>query len=123
MDILQGVWAMLVAAVEGASLPLILTLIGMDLALGIFCAIKKGAFEWARVGQFYQTMVVPYVGGYLVFLIAFSFLPDLGDVLSPALSGIALGAILVTLVTSIKGHVCDLGLGEALKARGLSWCD
>ena len=84
----QSMWAMLSLAI-GSTMPLILLLIGLDLVLGIFCAIKRGAFEWGKVGQFYQTMVVPYVGGYLALQIAFTLLPEqLGTVLAPTLTGL-----------------------------------
>lgn len=106
-NILSIVWAFLV----NASVPLILTLIGVDLALGIFSAIKKGVFDWAKLGQFYQTMIVPYAGGYLVLQIAFTLLPDqLGSVIPPVLAGAALAAILANLASSIMGHVKEIGI-------------
>lgn len=105
--ILRIVWEFLVVA----SMPLILTLVGMDLALGIFCAIKRGIFEWGKVGQFYQTMIVPYVGGYLVLQLAFTLLPDqLNVVLSPVLSGAALAAIFAALASSIMSHIKEIGI-------------
>lgn len=107
LNVLNIVWEFLVVA----SMPLILGLIGVDLALGIFCAIKRGVFEWGRVGKFYQTMIVPYVGGYLVLQLAFTLLPEqLALVLSPALSGAALAAILASLASSVMRHIREIGI-------------
>jgi len=107
-------WQSILAVVEefliGASMPLIVGLISLDLALGIFEAVKKKVFEWGRVAEFYQTMVIPYVGGYLALKIAFAFLPvPLGTVLSPTLAGAALAAILMSLGASITGHIKEIG--------------
>lgn len=107
---IENVWAMLSAAL-GSTMPLILLLIGVDLLLGVFSAIKRGAFEWRRVGQFYQTMVVPYVGGYLVLQVAFTLLPEhLNTILSPTLTGAALATILASLVASVMGHIKEIGI-------------
>lgn len=116
LNILSIVWAFLVSV----SIPLILTLIGVDLGLGIFCAIKKGLFEWGKVGKFYQTMIVPYVGGYLVLQIAFVLLPEqLGAIIPPVLAGAALAAILANLASSIMRHIKEIGIpivpGEIVK--------
>ena len=106
-NFLSVTWAFLV----NASMPLILALIGVDLGLGIFSAIKKGIFEWSKVGKFYQTMIVPYVGGYLVLQIAFALLPEqLGNVIPPVLAGAALAAILANLAASIMRHVKEIGI-------------
>ena len=106
---IQSIWAMLSQAL-GSSMPLILLLIGMDLLLGVFSAIKRGAFEWCKIGQFYKTMIVPYVGGFLVLQVAFTILPDqLETVLSPVLTGGALATILAALVTSIRSHIEEIG--------------
>lgn len=107
LDFLNIVWEFL----QAASLPLILLLVGVDLVLGIFCAIKRGVFEWGKVAKFYQTMVVPYIGGYMVLQIAFTLLPsELGAILSPALSGAALAVILASLGASIMRHVNEIGI-------------
>ncbi len=50
--------------------PRVRTLFGLillDVVLGIAAAIRAEKFEWKRVGQFYKTMVIPYVLGYLAF--------------------------------------------------------
>lgn len=107
----QNILNVVLEFLNSVSMPLILGLVMMDLALGVFDAIKKGEFEWRRVGEFYRTMVIPYVGGYLVLQVAFTVLPDqLATVLSPALSGVALAAILTSLTTSILGHLKGIGI-------------
>jgi hypothetical protein len=106
---IESLWAMLRLAI-GPAMSLILLLIGLDLVLGILCAIKRGAFEWGKVGQFYQTMVIPYVGGYLALQIAFTLLPEqLATVLSPMLTGVALATILTALAASILSHIREIG--------------
>jgi len=105
--ILEGLGSWLVTA----GMPLVAGLIGLDLVLGVAEAIKKGVFEWKRLAEFYRTMVVPYLMGYLALQVVFTFIPDeLGTVLSPALGTAALGAIVLSLGSSVLGHLKEIGL-------------
>ena len=90
----------------------ILALIGLDLVLGIAAAIKKEVFAWRLVGQFYQTMVVPYILGYLALYVAFEVLPGglLGDLVGDGLATVAFGVIVANLVGSVWEHLGELGL-------------
>jgi hypothetical protein len=45
----------------------------VDVFLGICAAVKTKTFEWARVADFYKTMIGPFVGGYLIFAVMAEF--------------------------------------------------
>lgn len=97
-----------------AGMPLVMSLVLLDVIMGIAEAIKKGLFEWRRVAEFYRTMVIPYVLGYLALQAAFAYLPDgLDTILSPTLATLALGAITACLGSSILGHIKAIGLPTA----------
>jgi len=98
---------------QDARLYVILALIGLDFALGVATAIKAGKFEWKKVGQFYQTMVVPYVIGYLALYVAFMLVPDVEPIVGEGLATVVFGAILVNLVGSIAGHLGKLKITTA----------
>lgn len=85
-------------------------LIILDVVLAIASAIKYGEFNWVMVPHFYQTMVLPYILGYLAAYAA-SFL-IVGDLLNGwAFQGVVSAlwlAIISNLVGSIVGHLKDL---------------
>jgi hypothetical protein len=43
----------------------LLALIVLDVVLGVMRAVKQGYFNWARVGDFYRTMIVPKLGSWV----------------------------------------------------------
>ena len=45
----------------------ILGLIFVDVLLGIAAAIRLGEFDWRKLATYYETMVLPYLLGYLAF--------------------------------------------------------
>jgi len=51
----------------------VLGLIILEVFLAIANAIKKGEFAWHRLADFYRTMVVPYILGFLGFFLAGKF--------------------------------------------------
>jgi hypothetical protein len=61
MDVLQNIFGPFLPQIQ-----LIVVLIGADLLGGIFSALKAGAFQWAKVADFYRTNVVPKLGGYII---------------------------------------------------------
>lgn len=67
----QGIWASIVAAIAAFFTdPRVVTiymLIVLDVLLGIAAAIRQKKFDFRRVGEFYLTMVIPYIIGYLAF--------------------------------------------------------
>jgi len=94
---------------QDARLWVILGLIGLDVVLGIARAIAAGRFEWGKVGQFYRTMVVPCILGYLALYVAFKLVPGLEGVVGEGLEVVGFGAIVANLVGSIVDHVKKLG--------------
>jgi hypothetical protein len=85
-------------------------MIFVDLGLGLSAAIRSGEFDWARVGDFYRSNVVPYVLSYLVLYIAFDVMPGLGDFVDQALKSISFAAIVASLGGSIKKNLDKLAL-------------
>ena len=106
MDIQSAFLTLVLSFVTGAKLHIILGLIALDIVLGISEAIKMSQFEWAKLGAFYRTMVVPYVLGYLAIYIVGILLPGvIGNYIGQGLDYLGFGAIAGTLVASITGHV------------------
>jgi len=61
----------------------ILGLILLDVLLAVAAALRTGQFEPKRLADFYRTMVVPYVIGYLAFyLVSTYFIKDV-ELLGP----------------------------------------
>ena len=108
---LEQVWAAVVRFFHDTRLYLVLVLIGLDLVMGIASAIKRGVFQWDFVAQFYQTMVLPYVIGYLALYVAFALVPEgLDGILGQGLVSAAFAAIALNLAGSIFRNLQALGL-------------
>jgi len=95
-----------------ARLYAILGLIGLDVVLGVAAALKTGKFDWHRLGDFYKTMVAPYVLGYLALYVTFQLLPEVvgmvgeaGAVAGEVMVTVAFATIVVNLVASIWDHL------------------
>jgi len=95
-----------------ARLYVILGLIGLDVVLGVAAALKTGKFDWHRLGDFYKTMVAPYVLGYLALYVTFQLLPEVvgmvgeaGAVAGEVMVTVAFATIVVNLVASIWDHL------------------
>jgi hypothetical protein len=82
--------------------------------LGVSAALKTNTFDWGKLGQFYLTMVAPYVLTYAGLYAVDLFVPDLlGAFLDAALVVAAFSAITTNLLSSIGGHLVTLGLRQA----------
>lgn len=46
-----------------------LGLIILQLALAVALSIKKNLFEWSKLADFYKTLVLPYVIGWMAFIV------------------------------------------------------
>jgi len=95
-------------------------LIIMDVILAIAAALKSKEFDFKKVGEFYQTNVIPYVLGYLAFYVGTKLIVDpaaiLGEwshVVGEAAISIAWAAIIASLGGSIVASLKKLGLGSA----------
>ncbi len=83
-----------------------LILIVGDLLLGVWVALKTGVFEWAKVGDFYKTTVLPLLGGWLTVYFMYSLvvifaIPDMPSVVTAVFLGSAYSALFVTLGSGI----------------------
>jgi hypothetical protein len=106
-------WTLLEVVLEffqDARLYTILGLIVLDVVMGVAVAIKNGEFVWFKVGQFYRTMVAPYVIGYLALYVMFGVVPGLEGIVGEGLHAVAYGAIVVNLLGSVVSHLQALGL-------------
>ena len=95
----------------------ILGLILLDVALAVAAALRRGQFQAQRLAQFFRTMVVPYMIGYLGVYGTAHFLDEryLGP-FAPALgAGFAWAAwlaLVANLVADILEHARELGYRE-----------
>jgi hypothetical protein len=85
----------------------LLGLIFLDVVLGIACAIRQGAFDWAKVANFYRSMVIPYILGYLALYVAIGFVipPEAGEDLGGFVNQAAVTAAWVVLVANLAGSI------------------
>ena len=103
--------------------PRVLTLVGLivvDVLLGIAAAIRLGKFEWAKLGNFYKTMVLPYLIGYLAFyvgskIIVAEWLGPQAFLVSEATITVAWLTLVGSLAQSIISNAKELGypIGDA----------
>lgn len=94
----------------------ILGLILLDVVLAIAAAIKAGVFEWGRLGEFYRTMVLPYLLGYLAFylaakLIATEWMGGYAYLVGETVIMIAWLALVANLVADVLRSAKALGYG------------
>ena len=93
----------------------ILGLILADVILALAAAIKAGTFDWRRLGEFYRTMVIPYVLGYLafyspsVFLLEEAWLGEYAELAGEAVRWIAWIFLVGNLVADILKSAKALG--------------
>lgn len=97
--------------------PKLLTLFGLillDVLMGIARAVRQGQFEWKKVGQFYKSMVLPYIIGWLavsltIWMISLEMLPaEVSEWLNPALLWGTWLVVAATIGGSIKENVVAL---------------
>jgi uncharacterized membrane protein YeaQ/YmgE (transglycosylase-associated protein family) len=89
-----------------AKLHIILALVFVDVAVGIAGALHLGRFEWRKVGEFYRTMVLPYVVSYLTVYVVGRLIPGVvGDYVATGLDYVAFSTIVASLVGSIVANL------------------
>ena len=111
MELLNALYA----ALAGYQIVVILLCVFMDLGLGVAASLRTKTFDAHRLADFYQSQVLPDVIGYTVIHVAvkvavmYPFVVDvLGDysyMISEALLGIALAAIVSKLGKSVFGSI------------------
>lgn len=104
----------LIAVLTSWQLRTVVALVLIDLVLGVASALKRGAFHWSAVANFYITNVIPYVLGYVVLYLAITYImpSDVGGIdlgpLTPVAITIAWGFVAMTLVSSIRSNFEEL---------------
>ena len=83
----------------------IVTLLAIDVFLGIIAALVKKEFAWAKLSDFMKGPVLYYVLGFAVLEMVGVSLPSLAFFVS-----IAFILILIVLLASIAGNLGKLGL-------------
>ena len=106
----QDLLNLIVAYFNDARLFVILGLVAVDVLFGIWASIKEGQFDWRKIGQFYQTMVIPYVGGYLTLYVGFNLVPALEGILGESLVTGAFGVVIANLGASVFSNFARLDL-------------
>jgi hypothetical protein len=93
--------------------------------LGVAVAIKKKAFEWTKVADFYRSDIIPKLLGYLAVRIivvfgAVEFLgPQLGAVIGEGLLMAVWLAIVVSIGGDILTKIAALGVTIVSKVPGV----
>ncbi len=97
-----------------ASLQIVVGLCVLDLAFGIGGALRTGAFDWKRVGDFYKSQILALLIPYVVTLAVLAFISTLTEWLPIAVApaGMLVG-ITGKLVGSIIANLQKLGLGSS----------
>lgn len=97
----------------GSMLPMILGLVALDVISGVAASLKTGTFDWGKVGQFYKTMVAPYVLLYLAVFVGLALVPELEEYITVVGISIAtlFGSVTANLLASIVKNVAKLGIG------------
>ena len=95
----------------------ILGLILLDVCLAVAAAVRQGAFQARRLAEFFRTMVVPYMIGYLGVYGAAHFMDEryLGPFAQALGAGFAWAAwlaLVANLAADILGHAKTLGYRE-----------
>jgi hypothetical protein len=85
-------------------------LILIDIALGVAAALRRGEFDWHKLADFYRTMILPYILGYLAFYLAVEYiiptdsLGSAGNIINQATITLAWMTLVSTLVASIQAN-------------------
>lgn len=98
-------------------------LILLDILLAVAAAVKSGLFDWRKLAAFYQTMVVPYILGYLAIylaanLISVELLGEMKDVVGEVAIWMAWASIVGNLVADIIRSGKALGYAWGLEKGG-----
>lgn len=95
-----------IALIDGVKLSTIMVLIAVDFILGIIVAIKEGTFQLSKIGNFLNTSVLYFLGGYLFLGVAAVAEPQIGTSL---ITG-AWALLDLTMVGFILAKAKKLGL-------------
>lgn len=99
-------WQTYVDLINGWKLVTILILIAVDFILGVIVALKDGNFELAKIGQFLNTSVLYFLGGYLLLGLAAVAEPQFGETIVTG----AFALLDATMIGFILNKVKALGI-------------
>jgi hypothetical protein len=104
--------AIVVAFLQDEKTLIVLGLIALDILTGMMGALRRGAFEFNKVGRFYLTMVLPYLLGYSVVYVLSAVglrgLPTVGPILEQVGQYGGFAALLSALLPSIGDNLKEL---------------
>ncbi len=90
-------------------------LIVVDVLAGVAAALRTKKFNWTKLGDFYYTMIVPMLLGWLAFsLLVFvltnvtGFPPEIGQAVATGVNGVSYLTLVGTLVASIKANFDEM---------------
>lgn len=89
----------------GSDYSLIVALILLNLVLAVIGALRQGTFEFAKLGGFCFSKVLPYGGGYLIMGYIAKLAPEVA-----AAQGITLAAITLALLADLWANLRGLGI-------------
>lgn len=98
--------AQFLALVDGIKLTTILILIVIDLIMGVIVGIKQGKFQLSKVGNFLNTSVLYFLGGYLLLGIVAVAEPAVDTVIVTS----AWGLLDLTMIGLILAKAKKLGI-------------
>jgi hypothetical protein len=85
----------------------LVSLIALDVVMGIAAALREKVFRWREVGDFYLTMVLPFLLGWIAFSVVSHFAvvellgPQYGGMVGPVITWAAWMAVVAVLGNSI----------------------
>lgn len=109
----------------GPQITALLAMVAAQVLLAVALAVRQGVFEWKKLADFYRTMVIPMLIGWVALAILAKFAgngvlgPTYGDMAAEGVSGLAWLAVVASLGSRIAGTVKELyGELSPFKAKG-----
>lgn len=98
----------------GPQIVALLAMIAAQVLLAVALAVRQGVFEWRKLADFYRTMVIPMLIGWVAFAILAKFAgngvlgPTYGDMAAEGVTGLAWLAVVASLGSKIATTVKEL---------------
>jgi len=92
----------------------LMALICADILLGVACAIRQKSFNWRRIANFYYTMILPLLIGWLAFGVLAHFAGP--EVLGAEIGPLAAGGVTWAAWLVVVG---EIGASITENARGI----
>jgi hypothetical protein len=113
----------------GGQIMMVLGLIAAQVILGIAVALKNKVFEWQNLANFFETIVLPKILGWLACAILArfvlpSYLPTSLSAIGPGIELVAFGAVVLALAGAILANLQALeilpaGISNVLTSIGV----